>query len=164
MQPSADTIAAFDAFAKANGLETTVTSPNGEWVSITTTVSKANELFGASFETYTHDDLPEPLTRTMVFSLPEELVGHVNTMHPTTSFDKVKGGRPKTKTNKAESAETFDCNELIVPTCLQQLYGIPATPATQKNNTLLVTGYVDEFVDQTDVSVRGYFECFPFVI
>ncbi|KAJ7702547.1 hypothetical protein B0H16DRAFT_1902473 [Mycena metata] len=36
--------------------------------------------------------------------------------------------------------------------CLQDLYGIPSTPATQRNNTLVVTGFSDFFAETADLS------------
>ena len=46
------------------------------------------------------------------------------------------------------------CNETIVPSCLQELYNIPTTPATQANNTLFVAGFGSEFADQGDLQAR----------
>jgi tripeptidyl-peptidase-1 len=63
-----------------------VTSPNGDWVSITLPVSQANKLFAAQFDFFTHPALDGPITRTLSVSLPSELVGHVDVLHPTTAF------------------------------------------------------------------------------
>ncbi|KAJ7804021.1 hypothetical protein B0H14DRAFT_3776049 [Mycena olivaceomarginata] len=38
-----------------------------------------------------------------------------------------------------------DPNKSITPACLQAWYNIPITPATQQNNPLLVTGYVQQW-------------------
>ncbi|KAJ7813928.1 subtilisin-like protein [Mycena olivaceomarginata] len=76
----------FHAFASANGLVPTVISPNQDWVSITLPVSKANKLFAAEFDVFTHPSLKDSITRTLSVSLPSELVGHVDVIHPTTAF------------------------------------------------------------------------------
>jgi hypothetical protein len=52
------------------------------------------------------------------------------------------------------SCNSTDPAGVITPACLQDLYGIPATPATQTSNTLLVTGYVDEWAQISDFTVR----------
>lgn len=156
MAPSDATVAAFNAFAKANNLETSVVSPNGDWVSLTTTVGHANALFGASFQTFTHEDMAEPLVRTLAVSLPSELVGHIDTIHPTTSFEDPNprlAPRPIATPNKR--AIPASCNSTITPACLQDIYGIPATPATDKSNTLLVTAYVQQFAQKADISVSN---------
>ncbi|KAJ6467885.1 family S53 protease-like protein [Mycena sanguinolenta] len=157
-QPSADTISAFDAFASANGLTPTVISPNGDWVSITLPVSKANTLFAAEFNQFTHPSINGPITRTLSVSLPSELVGHVDVIHPTTAFVTsdvrlmprvpriVRRGEPAASCNSSDPAG------VITPTCLQELYGIPTTPATETSNAILATGYEDQWAQQADLS------------
>ncbi|KAF7366242.1 Family S53 protease-like protein [Mycena venus] len=86
VQPSNETVAVFNSFAAANGLKPTVISPNGDWLSLTLAVSQANQLFGAQFEKFSHASLTEPITRTLTISLPSELIGHVDVIHPSTSF------------------------------------------------------------------------------
>lgn len=57
------------------------------------------------------------------------------------------------------------CAEFITlktPLCLQQLYGIPATPATQPGNILGVSGFNNEFANQVDLQVCciDFSDCF----
>ena len=92
--------------------------------------------------------------------LPSQLVGHVDVIHPTTSFEDpnmrltpvvgVPVGRGSSKRDIPAS-----CNSTITPSCLQDIYGIPAAPATQKSNTLLVTAYVQQFAQKADLTVRN---------
>ncbi|KAJ6584337.1 family S53 protease-like protein [Mycena capillaripes] len=157
-QPSAETVGAFNAFASANGLKPTVISPNGDWVSLSLSISQANTLFAANFQTFTHPSLKTPITRTLSVSLPSQLVGHVDVIRPTTEF--VEPSPPilpaarRKLTKRATvptSCDTTNSSGLITPTCLQDLYGIPTTPATQPNNILLVTAYEDEFAQTADL-------------
>ncbi|KAJ6480415.1 family S53 protease-like protein [Mycena sanguinolenta] len=158
MQPSTATVSAFNAFASANGLAPTMLSSTGDWVSITLPVSKANALFSAEFEHFTHSSLNGRITRTLSVSLPTELVGHVDVLHPTTAFVALdvrlaprishvdKRGEPAASCNSTDPAGT------VTPTCLQDLYGIPTTPATENSSTLLVTGYDQEWAQQADLA------------
>ncbi|KAK6988683.1 family S53 protease-like protein [Favolaschia claudopus] len=159
IQPSSDTVAAFNAWASANGLTTTPISPAGDWVSITLPVSKANTLFGAKFEYFSHPELSEKITRTLSVSLPSELVGHVDVIHPTVDFSEpnprlAPSFTPVTVEKRAPpaSCNTNVASGIITPACLQALYGIPTTPATQPSNKLLVTGYVGQFAQNADLS------------
>ncbi|KAJ6619107.1 Pro-kumamolisin, activation domain-containing protein [Mycena sp. CBHHK59/15] len=86
VQPSPETLAAFTTWASANGLNHTIVSPNSDWVSFTLPVSQANQLFGANFEVFTHPAMTTSIVRTLSVSLPSELVGHVEVLHPTTQF------------------------------------------------------------------------------
>jgi tripeptidyl-peptidase-1 len=118
VQPPTSTTAAFTSFAKANGLQFSV-SPMGEWVQFTTTVERANALFNASYQTFVHQSTSKTLTRTLSYSLPQALVGHVNTVLPTTSFDLQNTGpisAPKQSTKRANVP--VSCNTTITPSCL----------------------------------------------
>ncbi|KAJ6628156.1 family S53 protease-like protein [Mycena sp. CBHHK59/15] len=155
-QPSPETVSAFNTFASANGLKPTVISPNGDWVSITLPVSQANELFAARFEVFTHPSITHTITRTLSVSLPSELVGHVDVVHPTTQF-LAPNARLALASSNLDKHAPASCNTnvatgVVTPTCLQELYGIPATPATEKTNALLVTAYVDEFAQTADLA------------
>ncbi|KAJ7274724.1 peptidase S8/S53 domain-containing protein [Mycena rebaudengoi] len=148
VQPSNETVSAFNYFAAVNGLQKpTVISPNGDWPSLALTVSRANQLFGAQFEKFSHASLTEPITRTPTISLPSELIGHVDVVHPSTSFI----GR-----NPRSAQLPFHLHRpdgIVTPTCLQKIYGIPSTPAAQKNNVILVTGYLGASPNRTDLSI-----------
>ncbi|KAJ7230048.1 family S53 protease-like protein [Mycena pura] len=159
VQPSAETVAAFNSFASANGLESTVISPNGDWVSIILPVSQANQLFAAKFEKFSHPSLTESITRTLSVSLPSELVGHVDVLHPTTEFTDPNARLTPIESNTLDKRATpaASCNSnvatgVVTPKCLQDLYGIPTTAATTKTNTMLVTGYVGQFAQSADLS------------
>jgi tripeptidyl-peptidase-1 len=168
------------AFAQANGLQAGVISDMGEWIQFTTTVAHANALFNADYQTFVHARTAKTLTRTLAYSLPDALVGHVDTIIPTTSFD-VDNGHvlPRRKLGDAPTkrATMASCDDFITPACLQvgvgryargipdmtshlqALYGIPLTPATDKNVTLLVTGYVDQWPQTHDLIVRTFSTC-----
>ena len=154
LQPSSASLAAFDSFAKANDLQVTTMSPSGDWLSFATTVGRANTLFGANFESFTHESMAEPLIRTLSVSLPEELVGHVEVIHPTTSFEgpNIRFAPFITSANDKRGIPA-SCNSTITPSCLQELYGIPTTPATQKSNSLLVTAYQNASAQRADIAV-----------
>ncbi|KAJ7121436.1 peptidase S8/S53 domain-containing protein [Mycena epipterygia] len=104
--------------------------------------------------------MTNPITRTLSMSLLSELVGHVDVLHPTTE-SLTLGPRLGAATSKIDldncppvSYNTSVATGTITPTCLQELYGIPSTPATQRNNALLVTGYVGEYAQATDLAVH----------
>ena len=46
-------------------------------------VSKANELFDADFSVYTHEQTGLEVIRTMSYSIPADLQGHLDLVHPT---------------------------------------------------------------------------------
>jgi tripeptidyl-peptidase-1 len=160
VQPSSETVSVFNAFATTNGLKPTVISPNGDWVSITLPVFQANQLFAAQFEVFAHPDSPQPITRTLSVSLPSELVGHVDVLHPTTAFAVTNARLGAAVSNRYTPPRTDSCNTntggVITPACLQAIYGIPSTPVTQMSNGLLITAYFDQYAQTADLTVCAF--------
>jgi tripeptidyl-peptidase-1 len=143
----------------------------GDWVQFTTTVEHANTLFNASYQTFVHQGTSQTLTRTLSYSLPQALVGHVNTVLPTTSFDAQNARLVPAPKQTVKRAIPGSCNTTITPSCLQvrqsaqptkvwvlisdfqDLYQIPKTPATDKKNTLLVASYDLQWAQTSDLAV-----------
>ncbi|KAJ7220945.1 subtilisin-like protein [Mycena rebaudengoi] len=164
IQPSSETTAVFNMFAAENGLTPTVISPTGDWVSITLPVSQANKLFGAQYEQFLHPSLGYSVTRTLSMSLPSELVGRVDVIHPSTAFTtpysrilpilppNIHHGATEHRGEPPPSCDSTDPSSQVTPACLQELYNIPTTSATQKHNVLGITGYGGEFPVEDDLA------------
>jgi tripeptidyl-peptidase-1 len=153
VQPPSSAVAAFQAFALANHITSTTISPAGEWVEFTTTIARANAIFAASYQTYKHADTSATLTRTLAYSLPDALVGHVDTVLPTTSFDAPDVRLAPIPMAPRAAGVPASCNSTITPKCLEALYQFPSTPARDLKNTLLVTAYQGQYAEQADLSV-----------
>ncbi|PIL24838.1 hypothetical protein GSI_12724 [Ganoderma sinense ZZ0214-1] len=147
--PSQDTKNAVSSWLQENGLNPTTTSPAGDWISISVPVSQANSLFAANFTTFVHQDSDKQFIRTLSYSLPKSLQGHVDLVHPTVIFPEpaeLTSAKPKKKRafHKVEPVgrgTSSDCANGTTPACLRDLYRIPITPATNKKNSLGVTGF-----------------------
>ncbi|KAF7300073.1 Family S53 protease-like protein [Mycena kentingensis (nom. inval.)] len=172
-QPSSETTAAFSAFAASNNLAFT-SSESGEWASITLPVAQANALFAADFqffalESSSAEELEtstETITRTLSISLPAELVGHVDVIHPSTQFIAQPRLQPppeifrrKLRKRVDASCDTTTTEGVITPKCLQDLYGIPAAPATHSagKNRIVVTGFEEQWMQETDLTASTAF-------
>jgi tripeptidyl-peptidase-1 len=156
MQPSPQSVAAFNAFASDNGLNVTVGGGHGEWMSFTTNVSHANVLFAASFQKFQHSSAASPITRTLSYSLPLALFGHVDTIHPMTTFDAPRSRRKTSPTAgpfmKRQEADVFGPAP-IVPSSLQLLYNIPIGTRDPAGTSILITGYQDDMPQVNDTAV-----------
>ena len=51
----------------------------------------------------------------------------------------------------AEKTISASCAEVINPTCLQEIYGIPSAPANQSSNRIAVAGYDDQWANIADL-------------
>ncbi|EJF64357.1 family S53 protease-like protein [Dichomitus squalens LYAD-421 SS1] len=145
--PSSDTKNVVDSWLHANGFNVTTLSPAGDWISINVPVSKANALLGANFTTFAHRDSGRQFIRTLSYSLPESLRGHVDLVHPTVTFPDPASIAPVAAKMKRAIHEVVQrdvsstCANGTIPACLQDLYKIPTAPATNKKNSLGVTGF-----------------------
>ena len=59
---------------------------------------------------------------------------------------------PHNETGAARRAVAATCSSAITPTCLQELYNIPTTPATSSANSLAVSSFVESFASKSDLS------------
>ncbi|KAJ6460013.1 subtilisin-like protein [Mycena sanguinolenta] len=159
VQPSPETLAAFTTWASANGMNYSIVSPNSDWVSFALPVSQANQLFGANFEVFTHPAMTTSIVRTLSVSLPSELVGHVEVLHPTTQFvdpNSLLGhstGVSLEQRSPTASCNTSEPNGVMNPICLQELYGIPANETTENTNTILIPGYAGAVAQPSDLEL-----------
>ncbi|KAI0646520.1 family S53 protease [Trametes meyenii] len=160
--PKPETVAAVTAWLKDNDIEATQASPAGDQLSFSIPVSKANALLDAEFSVFNHTPTGKTSIRTLAYSIPTDLKEHLDFVHPTTVFAQPFTGKvfnfvphsadkPKPLFNLTSDAVPASCVNTITPSCLQALYGIPAALATQKSNTLGVSGFIEQFANQQDL-------------
>ncbi|KAH9929420.1 family S53 protease-like protein [Fomitopsis serialis] len=153
LAPTSETTATVNAWLSENNLAARTLNNAGDWLAISLPVSQANELFGADFSTFTHDETGAQSIRTLAYSIPTDLVGHLQLVHPTTTFTPPSAKLPLTKQRYTGSLKKRQsaCSSYIDPDCLQEIYGIPATPMTN-SNPLVVTGYDNQWPSTSDMS------------
>lgn len=86
MAPTPDTTAAVTHWLDANNVSWSTISPAGDWIGISVTVEEANRLLDADFAVFHHDSSGKRLTRTLSYSLPSDLVGVIEVVHPTSKY------------------------------------------------------------------------------
>jgi tripeptidyl-peptidase-1 len=163
--PSPATVQAVTSWLNENGItDITTTGAFDDWLAFSVPVSTANSLFEADYQLFTEIGGETQLTRTLAYSIPADLQPHINLLHPSTDFVRISRG-PKfhvpvpsstsLSNNTASRALTAPtaCNSVVTPTCLQDLYGIPTTKATQKSNTLGVSGFIDQWPQTADLEL-----------
>ncbi|KAJ2981143.1 hypothetical protein NUW54_g10910 [Trametes sanguinea] len=162
MAPKPESVAAVNAWLKENNIVTTKATPAGDWLSFSVPVNQASKLLNAEFSVFNHTASGTTAIRTLAYSIPSDLQGHLDLIHPTTSFVQPQTGRvmnfvPRKDgnaplvTNRTSAAVPASCQSQITPACLQALYGIPTAPATVKTNQLAVSGFIQQFANQQDL-------------
>ncbi|KAJ3802871.1 subtilisin-like protein [Lentinula aff. detonsa] len=117
-------------------------------------VDVANDLFDTEFHSFVHPPSGKRAIRTLQYSIPRDLVSHINVVHPTTSFDLAKPLSISVSYGKRSSEiSSLDasCSNTITPQCLQELYDIPTTPATQPSNRIAVPGLIEYWAQYADL-------------
>lgn len=133
-----------------NNISAITISPAGDWLAFSIPVSQANALFGANYSVFEHEATGNQITRTLSYSIPSELQGHLELVHPSISFDvpvnqpPVNVAHPSTSSlnvtsstlHARQSLEAL-CGVAMSPDCLEILYGIPSAFATQSTKSVL---------------------------
>ncbi|TFY57291.1 hypothetical protein EVJ58_g7105 [Rhodofomes roseus] len=159
--PTSDSFSAATTWLNKNGLNATAVSPARDWLAVNISVSQANSLLSADYSLFTHDATSTETIRTLEYSLPTDLQAHIDCVHPTTTFPSVINHSPileswtrREDTGEVEARDVTPCGSgspNMVPECLQAMYGIPTTPATQSSNQIAVTGYDGIYAEQADL-------------
>ncbi|CAK5284329.1 unnamed protein product [Mycena citricolor] len=164
MEPSAESLTAVTEWLQSHGLKADVDSPYGEWLSVQVPVSKLNEMLDANYESFTHVESGKQMLRTMAYSLPENLHAHIEALSPTTGYLLSSAGcrpwpsrfcqaeGPPVNETLSPDAVPASCATTVTPACLQAMYGIPTTLATQKSNSIAVAGFIEQFAQTRDLS------------
>ncbi|KAJ7119026.1 family S53 protease [Mycena epipterygia] len=158
-RPSETTVAAIMKWLADNGLNHT--SLAVDWIAINVSVAQANRMFDADFSVFTHSESGKQYVRTLQYSIPASLDGHVRLITPATSFPQLGRSRPQISVSSAvvpESTISSDgtpaasCSAAMTPSCLQTLYNIRTTAATSKTNRIGVVSFIDQWANNADLA------------
>ncbi len=58
----------------------------GDWIKFSIPVSQANTLLDADFTIFNHSETGKQYTRTLAYSIPVALQGHIDLIHPTIRY------------------------------------------------------------------------------
>lgn len=158
--PSTETVSAVEEWLQQAGINATKATAAGDWLSIAVPVSKANELLDADFNVYTHTVTGQQVIRTMRYSVPPELEGHLDFVYPTVSFPNPRSRTPLVTTplsmhrSANNATPTSGClADGVTPACVYTLYHIPTSVrGSQSSNKLAVSGFIEQFANQNDLA------------
>ncbi|KAJ7114150.1 family S53 protease-like protein [Mycena crocata] len=164
VRPTNETFLAVTAWLSGNNISSTPISPAGDMLQIVLPVAKANAILATNFSIFKDVDTGVTTIRTLEYSIPVALQDHIDFLHPTTSFTRPLSSRPTfhalntTKvvapipdSLKRAHVMPLACGSIITPACLQAIYGVPATAATQSSNRLGVSGFIEQWANQADL-------------
>ncbi|KAJ7041450.1 family S53 protease [Mycena alexandri] len=160
--PSSETLSSVNSWLASNNLTASPITTARDWLLVNMTVSQANALLVADFSTFQSDATNETVIRTLSYSVPAILKSSIEWVHPTISFPQAKSSRPPSSLKRPTTAASAqppassvsaDCrmNSSWTPVCLQELYGIPSTPAKPTTDLFGVSGFDNDFANLRDL-------------
>ncbi|KAH9047425.1 subtilisin-like protein [Lactarius hengduanensis] len=172
VMPHPYTLELVKSWLKYHGVPSSISlTHGGNWLTLTgVSVSKANDLLGASYRLYRHTETNETIVRTIGYSLPAVLHAHVQTVAPTTYFasPRMSWQTPRKRSGgaaaglvKAASGDLVtalsrradDDDDDVLPSTLHWLYNsFPYVPAAADRNVLGIAGYVGEYPNPVDLT------------
>ncbi|KAF9021533.1 tripeptidyl peptidase A [Hymenopellis radicata] len=140
-----------------------VRSSARDWIRVTLPVKMVEEMLDTTYQVWKHVDGTH-LVRTTSYSLPDYLHPHIDVVQPTTLF-----GRWKNQNSHViiEEDQTFAketsllntqntivdpaCNTSITIDCLLQLYNATGFTPSARDNSIGITGYLEQYANEADL-------------
>lgn len=161
LQPSAESVDSIRNWLESAGISKI--EQDADWMTFYTTVKTANELLAANFQFYINGVKKIERLRTLKYSVPDALVSHINMIQPTTRFGQLRAQRAILHTEVKDNDEAFrsnamsanpDCNSIITPQCLKDLYSIGDYEADPTNgNKVAFASYLEEYARYSDLAL-----------
>jgi tripeptidyl-peptidase-1 len=157
LMPSEETVSSVSAWLKAAGIESF--EIDSDWVTFKTNVGVANQLLDTEFAWFVSNEAtPRKVLRTLEYSVPDEVAGHINLVQPTTRFAAIRanhetGSELEVITVAASANATVNCDVAITPQCLKQLYKIDYKPDPKSGSKAAFASYLEEYARYRDMAL-----------
>ncbi|KAJ6593147.1 peptidase S8/S53 domain-containing protein [Mycena capillaripes] len=160
-KPSNSTLELVESWLATHNASSVKWSSSQDSVMAVVSVLSAEEMLSTRFGVFEHAKSGKRVVRTLSYSLPEELLSHIDFVHPTTAFlDPLRHGMGKFFSGEEAVAlpshlekrpvvlnqsDFTSCVSIVDPPCVRKLYNIGNYTAdvSNGNNRIGVAGYLD---------------------
>ncbi|QRV94556.1 tripeptidyl-peptidase I [Ceratobasidium sp. AG-Ba] len=158
--PHQESVESVERWLSTHGIAITGRSPGGDWIHALVPVERAENMLNTRYNVYRHTS-GRHLVRSESYALPRSLDDHIELIQPTTFFGKLhEGTRPGVEKRASTlfvvdkaAASNQDCDSVITPDCLRQLYGIDKfTPSKGVRNSIGIAGYLEQYANRKDLA------------
>ncbi|KAN0089028.1 subtilisin-like protein [Hyaloscypha variabilis] len=131
-------------------------STRGDSIIVKASISQIEKLLDAEYNSFVRTDSGQSVVRTLEYSIPSVLKGHVDVVQPTTFFG-LRPQRSSARIIKPNSFETENSNvagcvgTTVIPECLSNLYGF-ATAKNYTNGLMGIAGFLEEYPSPSDLT------------
>jgi tripeptidyl-peptidase-1 len=161
LQPSAESAESIRQWLESAGISDI--EQDADWMTFYTNVETANELLAANFQFYVSSVKHVERLRTLEYSVPDALMSHINMIQPTTRFGQIRAQRTTLRSESREKDEAFvanamsatpDCNSVITPKCLKDVYSIGDYKADPKSGSKAgFASYLEQYASYSDLAL-----------
>ncbi|KAJ7658518.1 peptidase S8/S53 domain-containing protein [Mycena rosella] len=161
--PANDTLEAVERWLTIHNASSVKWSSSQDSVSAVLPVSAAEDMLSARFSIFEHAKSGHRIVRTLSYSLPADLLPHIDFVHPTTAFfDPLRHGMGRFVSDGdsqpahasvshlekrpvvLNQSDFTSCVSVVDPPCVRKLFNIGNyTPDATLNNRIGVAGYLD---------------------
>lgn len=126
-----------------------------DWVDFSTTVGQANTLLNANFSTYT-SKTSDPVLRTEKYSLPSNMLDHIDFIYPTVHFFAPKKSNdpvPQLQARQHFPTGPVTCSDgtSTCPSLLKSKYNINYVPKDNSSGSqIAIAGFLERYPNVTD--------------
>ncbi|KAH8433741.1 S53 family peptidase [Aspergillus melleus] len=133
---------------------------DADWINFQTTVEKANALLETKFLWYNNKEKDIKRLRTLQYSIPDSVAGHVNVIQPTTRFGQIQPDRATLRSKPKHIDENWlskvsqnssHCDSVITPECLRDLYNIDYEADAKSGSKVGFASYLEEYARYADL-------------
>ena len=139
---------------------------DSDYILFRTNVETANKILDTEFAWYHNVEENHDLLRTLAYSVPNKLQGHINFVQPTTRFGGVKplsstiqiidtGAKSNGMSrwwSESSPKVNINCNETITPECILDLYNIHYKGDAKNGNTVGYASFVEQYAKYADLA------------
>ena len=165
LRPSADVSEAVLSWLESEQVPSDNIENDGDWITFIVPVAKAESMLDTHFYYFQHKETQVTRIRTLQYSLPTSLHGHIDMIQPTTRFGTFRPQRATILDTAKDLAELFFesltedydttyCNTTTTPACLRGLYDLGNfTISPSSNNLLGISGYLNQLARYADLNL-----------
>lgn len=129
-----------------------------EWITITTTIFRAEMLLNTTFQIYRSPIDQRQVVRTLRYSVPNEIASSIDLIHPTTRFPQIRpahnGFFHAANISSIAPMTNIPCSVGITPACLIELYhinGFNFSTNSSQTGFMGVSGYLEQYARYADL-------------
>ena len=157
IKPRAESTATVLDWLAMSGVETRDVHNDGEWINFYAPVKRAEQMMDTTFKTYQSAARPSiKKIRSLSYSVPKEVRGHIDTIQPTVRFGHIRTERSNVHSQEeipfaVAALNTTQCNAAITPVCLAELYNYASYKVDPKASvTIGVNGFLEQYARYAD--------------